>query len=253
MRNVNHSGEAVPTEADGPAQTRVWVALAAAGSALVLGALVFIVGEAVAAQAWPAPGYSYGNNFISDLGDPQCGPYDGRVVCSPMHWLMNGAFVVQGLLLGCAVWLAGRALSGRSRAAVRWVGGVTAAGFVLTGVVHSSPEATENGTLWLHYLGATQAILGGNATAILVGRQWRRLRVPAVVGSGSVILGTLGIVAALTWLATFGVAPPGVLERIAAYAFVLWQVIFGGLLLHVTQPVRLLLRRSPGREAGKTP
>jgi hypothetical protein len=111
--------------------------------------------------------------------------------------------------------------------------------------VHSSSEATENGTLWLHYLGATLAILGGNVTAILISRQWRRLRVPARVGSAGIVLGTLGIVAALTWLATFGMAPPGILERIAAYAFLLWQIGFGGFLLHVAQPVRMLLRQPP--------
>jgi hypothetical membrane protein len=229
------------------------VALVAAAVALVLGALVFIVGEAVAAHAWSAPGYSYLDNFISDLGNPQCGPYDGRVVCSPLHGVMNGAFVCQGLLLGCAVGLAGRALSGRSRSVVVWIGVLTAAGFVLTGVVHSSPEATGNGTLWLHYLGATLAILGGNVTAILVSRQWRRLRLPALAGSGGITLGTVGILAALTWLATFAVAPPGILERIAAYAFVLWQVLFGGFLLHVTQPVRLLLQQPSAGNAQKTP
>ncbi|MFB9451264.1 DUF998 domain-containing protein [Dactylosporangium vinaceum] len=217
-----------------------------------MGALVFLVGEALVARAWSGPGYSYRDNFISDLGNPQCGPYDGRMVCSPLHWVMNGAFVTQGVLLGCAVWLAGRMLEGRSRAAVFWAGGITAAGFVLTGVAHSSPEATENGMLWLHYLGATLAILGGNATAILVSRQSRRMRVPAWVGAAGTALGTLGIVAALTWLATFRMLPPGLLERIAAYAFMLWQIGFGGYLLHVAQPMRTLLRRSPATTGGKT-
>jgi hypothetical membrane protein len=233
-------------------ESRVSVTLGAAAGALVLGALVFLAGETVAAQAWSDPGYSYVDNFISDLGNPQCGPYDGRVVCSPLHWLMNAAFVGQGVLLALAVWLTGRVLKGRPRTAVRWTGLVTAAGFVLTGVVHSSPAATENGTLWLHYAGATLAILGGNLTAILVSRQWRRLHVPALIGSGGVVLGILGIVAALTWLATFGKLPPGSLERVAAYAFVLWQVGFGGFLLHAASPVRALLRQPTAAKAERT-
>jgi hypothetical membrane protein len=236
-----------------PAGPRLSAALGAAACAFILGALVFLVGETAAAQAWSDPGYSYLGNFISDLGNPQCGPYDGRIVCSPLHWLMNGAFLGQGLLYGCAVWLAGRALEGRSRTAMRWIGPVTVAGYVLTGVVHSSPEATENGTLWLHYSGATLAILGGNVTAILFSRQWRRLRVPALVGSGGIVLGVLGIVAAFTWLATIGKVPPGGLERLAVYPFLLWQVVFGGFLLHAAQPVRVLFRKSSAATAEETP
>jgi hypothetical protein len=59
----------------------------------------------------------------------------------------------------------------------------------------------------------------------------------------ALVLGTVGIVAALTWLATFGMVPPGIPERTAVYAFVLWQLVIGGFLLYVTQPVAALLRR----------
>jgi hypothetical membrane protein len=97
-------------------------ALAAAAAALVLGALVFAISETVVAGAWRTPGYSYSGNYISDLGNPQCGPYDGRVVCSPLHTLMNSAFIVQGVLLGAAAWLVGRALAGRSRGVLLGVG-----------------------------------------------------------------------------------------------------------------------------------
>ena len=56
-----------------------------------------------------------------------------------------------------------------------------------------------------------------------------------------VVLGAAGIVAALTWLATFGVVPPGIPEQAAVYAFVLWQLLIGGFVLHVIQPFRALL------------
>lgn len=197
------------------AGTRASLAFAAAATALVLAALVFVISETVAAGAWPAPGYSYSGNYISDLGNPQCGPYDGRLVCSPLHTLMNWALVGQGVLLGSTAWLVGRVLEGRSRAVLLSVGALTAVGFVLTGVVHSSPESAAQGALWLHYLGATLAILGANTMAILVSRQWRRLRVPAAVGFIGVVLSTVGIAAALTWLATFGMVPSGIPERAA--------------------------------------
>jgi hypothetical membrane protein len=211
---------------------------------------VFLIGETVTAAAWPAPGYSYSADYISDLGNPQCGPYDGRLVCSPLHAVMNSAFVVQGLLLGVAVWLVGRALAGRLRGVLLAVGALTVVGFVLTGAVHSSPASSADGTLWLHYLGATPAILGSNTIAILVGRQWRALGIPAGVGRAGVVLGTVGIAAALVWLATFGLVPPGIPERIAVYPFMVWQLVTGGFLLHVTQPLAALLRRRP--EHGST-
>ncbi|MEU4250267.1 DUF998 domain-containing protein [Amycolatopsis sp. NPDC026612] len=222
------------------------VALAAAAIALVLGALVFLIGETVAAAAWTTPGYSYGANFVSDLGNPHCGPYGDRVVCSPSHTLMNTAFVVQGLLVGAASWLLGRVLPHRSRVLVRGLGVAIAAGFALVGIVHSSPATSADGTLWLHYLGATVAILGTNTSAVLLGRQWPRLGIPAAVGRAGVVLGGVGLVAAVIWLATFTLLPPGIFERTAIYPFVLWQLLLGGFLLHVTQPVRLLLDRSSG-------
>src|SRR4051812_37877503 len=151
---------------DRPATRRASVALAAAAIALVLGALVFLIGETVAAGAWITPSYSYSANFVSDLGNPHCGPYGGRVVCSPSHTLMNTAFVVQGLLVGAASWLLGRVLRDRSRLLVRCFGVAIAAGFALVGIVHSSPATTADGTLWLHYLGATLAILGTNTLAV---------------------------------------------------------------------------------------
>ena len=95
---------------------------------------------------------------------------------------MNSAFVVQGLLVGAAVPLVGRALAA-DRAASCWPSARSpCVGFVLTGAVHSSPRHRADGTLWLHYLGATPAILGSNTIAVLVGRQWRALGIPPGVG-----------------------------------------------------------------------
>lgn len=197
-----------------PIVTRTSAAQAGAAVALVLSALVYAISETVTARAWSTPAYSYSANW---------------------------GFVAQGLLLACAVLLLGGVVRGRTRAAVLGIGAATVVGFVLTGATHSSPDAVAQGTLWLHYTGATMAILGGNALAIVLSRHWRRLRIPRVIGVVGVVLGAAGIVAALTWLATFGVVPPGIPERAAVYAFVLWQLLIGGFVLHVTQPFRALL------------
>lgn len=52
--------------------------------------------------------------------------------------------------------------------------------------------------------------------------------------------------AAVLWPAISGPVPPGIPERAAGYAFLVWQLAIGGFALHVTQPVRLLLERSSG-------
>lgn len=233
--------------------TRTSAALAGTAVALVLSALVYVISETVTAHAWSTPIYSYRDNYVSDLGNPQCAPYDGRLVCSPLHSLMNWAFVAQGLLLVCAVLLVARVLQGRPRAVLLGIGAATTSGFVLTGATHSSPDAVAQGTLWLHYTGATLAILGGNAVAIVLSRHWRRLRIPRAVGVAGVALGVVGIAAALTWLATFGLVPPGIPERAAVYAFVLWQLVVGGFLLHATQPLRALLGRRPSPSSSRNP
>ncbi|MFG1956748.1 hypothetical protein [Nonomuraea sp. NPDC049028] len=53
---------------------------------------------------------------------------------------------------------------------------------------------------------------------------------PTVMSAtGGVVLGIVGIAAALIWLAAFGMMPPGIAERVAVYAFMRWQLGFGGL------------------------
>ncbi len=65
-----------------------------------LSVVQYFVAEAAVIEAWAGPGpYSRATGFISDLGAISCGIYEDRAVCSPLHWLMNASFVVQGLAL----------------------------------------------------------------------------------------------------------------------------------------------------------
>ena len=73
------------------------------GAWSVLSVLQYFVAETAVIGGWAGPQpYDRRTGFISDLGAVHCGIYDGRNVCSPLHWLMNVSFVVQGLgmLLG---------------------------------------------------------------------------------------------------------------------------------------------------------
>src|SRR6202020_3547923 len=61
-----------------------------AGVAWLSAGLAYLTLEGIAAAAF-RPHYSYAHNFISDLGIPSAS--------SPLAWLMNTAFGVQGTLL----------------------------------------------------------------------------------------------------------------------------------------------------------
>src|SRR5690348_6062878 len=74
-----------------------------AAIALLLAASFFFVAETVSAAAWTHPAYSYANDFVSDLGVP--GPpvmFGGHLIHSPLAWLLNAGFVVNGMLVALA-------------------------------------------------------------------------------------------------------------------------------------------------------
>jgi hypothetical membrane protein len=48
----------------------------------------FLVAEQIARLGWSGP-YSMARDYISDLGSAR----------SPLHWVMNGSFVLQGFLI----------------------------------------------------------------------------------------------------------------------------------------------------------
>lgn len=199
---------------------------------LILAAAGLWVIEAVAAAAWTRPSYSYVHGWVADLGNPQCGPHDGRIVCSPDYLLMNTGFVLQGVLAATAALLLAAALSGRGRIWLTVLGVAEGLGFVLFGVFHNSPSAVADGTLSAHLTGAALVILAGNGLAIAAGLQWRRFDLPAWTGRTGVVLGSVGLVSAA---ATYGWLAVGVAERISTYSFLLWQLILGAVLLAISR------------------
>src|SRR4029077_8587406 len=64
-------------------------------------AVQFFVAQIVVQSAWVTP-FSLTQNFISDLGNTDCGPYppdSGMYVCSPWHTWMNASFILLGLII----------------------------------------------------------------------------------------------------------------------------------------------------------
>ncbi len=206
----------------------------AAGVLWMLSALVHLTTEAVTAAAFA--GYSYATNYISDLGIPDVGEYQGRAIDSPLHVVMNVGFVVQGALYLAAACIVVRACStGLGRLLVA-LAIVYAIGISLVGIVHGSQASDDDGSAIFHVLGAGMAIISGNVVAIAVGVGVSREHPRSPYALASIALGAVGLVG-LAMLqvdsATTRVdlLADGVWERIAVYAVTAWQLLTGIVLL----------------------
>ncbi len=180
-----------------------------AAVAWIIGPLTYLTLEAIAAAAFPH--YSYGQNFISDLG----------VTASPRAWAMNTAFCVQGTLFLLGAILTVRAYEKRSARIFLILATANAVGNILIAVFHSGSAAQADGTAWVHATGAVLAIVGGNA-AILAGSSliggWHR--------AVSVALGAFGLLSfAFLVIALTNATPPAVWERCSVYSITAWELL----------------------------
>ena len=174
--------------------------------------LAYLILEGIAAAAF-RPHYSYARYFISDLGVP--GDH------SPLAWLMNTAFCLQGsLFLVAAVLTAPR----EARLFLSLVT-ANAIGNVLIAIFHSGPSPTA----WVHAIGAVLAIGGGNA-AILAGSRissgWHR-RVSVALGA----FGLLSFVLFIVEQKASSAPPLGIVERCSVYSIIAWQLLTAAWLL----------------------
>ncbi|KQQ03591.1 MULTISPECIES: DUF998 domain-containing protein [unclassified Rathayibacter] len=205
-----------------------------AGLLWIVGPLVYLGAEAVAASAFP--GYSYAENYISDLGVPEVGAYEGRAIDSPLHAVMNAGFVIEGVLFLAAALTTVRASSGGPRWAFLALAAAHSVGIALVGLVHGSRQSLENGTAGIHVLGAALAIIGGNLAAITAGVTVLRSRTRWAPGTVGIVLGTVGLLGLVLLRVDSGstaldLLPDGVWERVAVYTVTAWQLVTGTLLL----------------------
>ncbi len=182
--------------------------------------LAYLTLEGIAAAAF-RPHYSYAHNFISSLGIPSNG--------SPLAWLMNTAFCVQGTLFLVGAILAVRAVEARKAGLFVTVAAANAVGNLLIAAFHSGPASHPNGTAWVHAIGAMLAIVGGNA-AILAGSRivsgWHR-KVSVALGA----FGLLSFALFVIELKESSSLPLGVLERCSVYSITAWQLLTAAWLL----------------------
>ncbi|MFK0160390.1 DUF998 domain-containing protein [Streptomyces sp. NPDC090493] len=200
---------------------------------LILNPLLYVTAEGVSAAAWHRPAYRYGFNAISDLGVPSCGDLAGHRVCSPLHAVMNTAFITHGALFALAVFLLAPLLPQRPGRRVLVLGIVTGLGLLLVGTFPGSPEAVADGTIALHTAGAALAIFGGNLTAITAGAGLRR-RAHRRLGTALVALGTAGTVSVVVMFAwAVIVVSSGIItgvavaERTSVYTIMAAELLIG--------------------------
>jgi hypothetical membrane protein len=175
----------------------------------LLGAAAYFAAEAFAVTA--LPGYGYGADYISTLGDP---------AVSPRAPLMNAAFALQGVCFAVAAALiTTQAPRSRNRLWLLVFAIGNGIGNVLIAVVHSG-----QGNPW-HVVGAVLAIAGGNGAA---------LAGPALLTStpyrvASIALGALGLLCLL--IVGIGAGQVGVWERGSVYPIFAWQILTAVMLL----------------------
>ncbi|MCL1871660.1 MAG: DUF998 domain-containing protein [Promicromonosporaceae bacterium] len=182
----------------------------------------FIV-QLVVASAWD-PAYSWRLNSISDLGATHCGEFDGRLVCSPWHGLMNVSFVFLGLAMAVGAVLIAQVL-GDSRA--------SRAGFALMAVAGVGAIIVgffpENGIYGVHLAGADLAFLLGNVALVVFGLS---LRVPTWLRWYSVVSGVVALVALVLFLVHHRLfLGLGGMERVVAYPQTIWLIVVGSYLV----------------------
>lgn len=219
----------IPTSRQLPDRRR-WFEVGAAGAWTVAG-VSYLVLEAVAADAF-RPRYSYARNYISDLGVTA----GGDVIDSPLAWLMNVAFYLQGTLFLVAAVLFVHALRSRRRAVFLTCAAMNSVGNIVVGTFHSGPQASVDGTAWLHVTGAVLAIVGGNAAIVAGswmlgnagGPKWYRAASLVIAAAGLLCFVMLGIDSRTT---AFQIAPDGVWERGSVYSIIGWQLLTAGYLL----------------------
>ena len=130
---------------------------------LVLGTVQFFVAHVVVQSAWPTA-YSWAENYISDLGAVTCDPRPGDTVCSPLHAVMNVAFVLQGVLLIGGTVLTAAAWTACAGRRV-WQGLIVASGvsWIVVGLVPEDLDGTA------HPAGALPGFLVINAAQLVPG------------------------------------------------------------------------------------
>lgn len=193
---------------------------AKAGVALFVGVVQFGIFEIISEAVYP--GYSVGNNYISDLGPPCAG--GASCGSQTSWWIFDSSIVIMGLCVLLAAYFIQRYF--------RWkpITGLVAlagAGAVGVGIFN------ETAPFGLHDIFTLLTFLTIGLTAIVSYRLQKR-----PLSYFGVIMGALTLLALLLylpdtgayWGGIFGIGVGG-LERMIVYPVLFWSIAFSGQLM----------------------
>ncbi|MFI6909498.1 DUF998 domain-containing protein [Nonomuraea sp. NPDC050394] len=221
-----------------------------AGAVLIAGGAIFFLAEFVAAAAWTNPPYSYTHHYISNLGVHGPSEAFGQFMYSPLAWVMNTGFFLFGITLFAGTAML-RGLRGRRRWAVLAPATLLAAGGILLAFFPGSGETADNAAIDYHALGAFAGIVGGNVLIIMLGWLHRHVAIAQKTGKAMVVLGAIGLVALVGFLALAGSGTNvliGLVERCAVYPLLIGLICAGASIWNRNTPEHISGTPSrPGR------
>ncbi|MBW4061021.1 DUF998 domain-containing protein [Candidatus Saccharibacteria bacterium] len=196
----------------------------------------YFVNQIIVARAVTVP-FSLTANTISDLGATSCGLQAGRMVCSPLHSLMNSSFIALGITMALGAVLLYHEF--KATHATGFGFGALAVAGVGTLIVGLSPENVNTG---LHQFGAALPFLLGNLGVAVLGFA---LVLPRGARLFTITSGIVPLVALTLYvLGIYLGLGIGGMERVVAYPQTIWLIWFGW---YMSKNRYEVVRRNGGR------
>jgi hypothetical membrane protein len=209
------------------------------GAVLWVLSIQYYIAQLIVALSWHNHNqYSWANNTISDLANTHCGTYGSRLVCSPLHNVMNISFIVLGCTMIGGALILRRQLE-RNRLSSLGFGCMALAG-VGTILVGLFPENTVS---WLHVIGAALPFIFGNLGMLMIGGA---LEQPSLLRGYTIFSGLVGLAALACFItSTYLGLGIGGMERFVSYPQSIWMIVFGSYLLLSDSSKVNIVRPSP--------
>ncbi len=193
--------------------------------------LLYFVGQFITQLGMKSPPYTIRDNTISELAVTSCGPFENPtlhqtvVACSPLHDVMNGAFIIYGTLITIGLILTYPIWPKRKLTKVALFL------LILSGIcIVIAGFAPGNSNLTLHTVAASIQFLAQNIGLLLLGIGIRKTH--KKLGWLTIIAGSIGLVGVvMSGTPPFALLGYGGWQRVGVYPFPLWAIGIGWMIL----------------------
>ena len=181
---------------------------------LIIASFYYIVAEAITAIYFNSTFLNaYLFHPISELGIPNAN--------SPLHMLMNSAFILIGLALIFVNFSKLKDDIVKNQTIFYILTLITGMGVIIVGLIHGGNPAVAS----YHGLGATMAMVGGNILLIVTSKSMDEFK---SYQKATLTLGIIGLVSFFVMLSLFtnpSLMP--IFERLSVYPLILWSIMTG--------------------------